>query len=61
MKEVNQSGEDFLHEAKVSVFDVSFNIPLPSPFFDYRPMHIITDKLCVKLTWKRKHLNLCVL
>lgn len=44
---MNQSGEDFLHEAKVTVFDVTFNIPLPGPIFDYQPMRIIAaDQLC---------------
>lgn len=45
---MNQSGEDFLHEAKVTVFDFTFNIPLSSHIFDYRPRAYHSDRSALR-------------
>ena len=60
LKEVNQSGEDFLHEAKVCSHNI--NNQLNSVIqFNSRPVCIETAyELCFKFTWKPKYLNLCV-
>ena len=59
LKEVNQSGEDFLHEAKVCSFNIhNHNSVVLLHAFDHRFRD--NDELCVIFTWKPKYLNLCV-